>query len=163
MQAIAAATVAAAIGDKSFGNPCKYLLKNFKSAMSLAEVDAIPPASEITKILDASIRQAKPKKSSNPTRDGVKTFIANSAIDPRSDAFLSSFEWRATRMMALKEFGNTCQCCGASPKTGAVIHVDHIKPRKLFPELALSVSNLQILCGDCNHGKGNWDQTDWRK
>ena len=42
------------------------------------------------------------------------------------------------------------------------IHVDHIKPRKLFPHLALDVNNLQILCHECNHGKGNWDQTDWR-
>lgn len=32
----------------------------------------------------------------------------------------------------------------------------------LFPDLALSMDNLQVLCGDCNHGKGNWDVTDWR-
>ena len=33
---------------------------------------------------------------------------------------------------------------------------------KLFPQLALDVDNLQILCHECNHGKGNWDMTDWR-
>lgn len=65
-------------------------------------------------------------------------------------------------MEALKKHGARCQCCGASPQTGAVINVDHVKPRKLFPELALSLDNLQILCHECNHGKGNWDQTDWR-
>lgn len=54
-------------------------------------------------------------------------------------------------------------CCGATPATGAVINVDHIKPRKKYPHLALEISNLQILCHDCNHGKGNWDETDWRK
>jgi 5-methylcytosine-specific restriction endonuclease McrA len=37
-----------------------------------------------------------------------------------------------------------------------------IKPRKTHPHLALSVSNCQILCSDCNKGKGNWDDTDWR-
>jgi 5-methylcytosine-specific restriction endonuclease McrA len=42
------------------------------------------------------------------------------------------------------------------------INVDHIKPRKLFPHLALSLDNLQTLCSPCNHGKGNWDMTDWR-
>jgi len=83
-------------------------------------------------------------------------------IDVKSDAFLSTYEWRKVRMMALKKYGPRCQCCGATPADGAVMNVDHIKPRKLFPDLALDVANLQILCHDCNHGKGNWDKTDWR-
>jgi len=98
-----------------------------------------------------------------PTEQSVKSFIVNhSKVNPASDDFLSTFEWKATRMMALKKYGPVCQCCGASAKTGAVIHVDHIKPRKIFPDLALNIDNLQILCGDCNGGKGNWDMTDWR-
>lgn len=79
-----------------------------------------------------------------------------------SDAFLQTYEWRATRMQVLKRDGAICACCGASPANGAIMNVDHIKPRRLFPHLALDISNLQVLCGDCNHGKGNWDQTDWR-
>jgi 5-methylcytosine-specific restriction endonuclease McrA len=79
-----------------------------------------------------------------------------------SDAFLFSYEWRRLRMEALKKHGARCQCCGASPQTGAVMNVDHIKPRRLYPGLALSLDNLQVLCHDCNHGKGNWDMTDWR-
>jgi 5-methylcytosine-specific restriction endonuclease McrA len=66
-------------------------------------------------------------------------------------------------MMALKKYGPKCMCCGTTPKHGAVMNVDHIKSRKFYPELALELSNLQILCNDCNHGKGNWDQTDWRQ
>lgn len=80
-----------------------------------------------------------------------------------SDAFLSTYEWRRVRMQALKRHGARCQCCGATPATGAVMNVDHIKPRKLFPHLALDVENLQVLCHECNHGKGNWDMTDWRE
>ena len=78
-------------------------------------------------------------------------------------AFLQSYEWRRVRMEALKKHGARCMCCGATPKEGAVMNVDHIKPRKLFPELALDLSNLQVLCNPCNHGKGNWDMTDWRE
>lgn len=81
---------------------------------------------------------------------------------PSSDAFLLSFAWRKLRMEALIKHGRRCACCGATPMTGAVMNVDHIKPRKLFPELALDINNLQVLCHECNHGKGNWDQTDWR-
>ena len=92
----------------------------------------------------------------------VNKFIKTSKIDPSTDEFLMSFEWAAMRTMAFKQYGTACQCCGASPKTGAVLNVDHIKPRKLFPELALDIKNLQVLCGPCNKGKGNWDQTDWR-
>jgi 5-methylcytosine-specific restriction endonuclease McrA len=79
-----------------------------------------------------------------------------------STEFLSSFEWRRLRMHALKHYGPKCMCCGSTPAQGAVMNVDHVKPRKHFPELALEFTNLQILCHDCNHGKGNWDQTDWR-
>lgn len=84
-------------------------------------------------------------------------------IDVTSTEFLSTYEWRKTRMVALKKYGARCQCCGASAANGVVIHVDHIKPRKLFPHLALHVKNLQVLCEVCNHGKGNWDMTDWRE
>jgi len=83
--------------------------------------------------------------------------------DANSDSFLSSYEWRSVRMQALKRDGARCCCCGASPKDGVVMHVDHIKPRRKFPHLALDLDNLQVLCEVCNHGKGNWDQTDWRE
>lgn len=83
-------------------------------------------------------------------------------VDPNSPDFLSSYAWRAVRMQALKTHGAVCMCCGDNPKNGAVMNVDHIKPRRTHPELALKLDNLQILCGACNHGKGNWDDTDWR-
>lgn len=99
-----------------------------------------------------------------PKANGKKHPITlGTDVDVRSIEFLSTYAWRKVRMEALKKHGPVCQCCGASPATGAVMNVDHIKPRKLFPELALDLDNLQILCGPCNHGKGNWDATDWRK
>lgn len=94
--------------------------------------------------------------------NGAKAVDAGAPKDPNRDGFLSSFEWRQLRMRAIKRYGRRCMCCGATPEQGAVINVDHIKPRKHFPALALDINNLQILCHDCNHGKGNWDRTDWR-
>lgn len=42
------------------------------------------------------------------------------------------------------------------------IVVDHIKPASRFPDLALDLENLQVLCNDCNMGKSNDDYTDFR-
>ena len=97
-----------------------------------------------------------------PTIESVTKFISRSTIDPRLDSFLDSFEWRAIRKMALNLHCACCQCCGKSAADGIVLNVDHIKPRKFFPELALELDNLQVLCSICNHGKGNWDMTDSR-
>lgn len=112
-------------------------------------------------IKDAAKGHHKPKrkKSDNPKAGPI---TLGTDTDVRSTEFLSTYAWRKVRMEALKKYGPVCQCCGASPATGAVMNVDHIKPRKLFPELALDLDNLQILCAPCNHGKGNWDDTDWR-
>lgn len=81
----------------------------------------------------------------------------------KNDGFYESRQWRELRYEALKNSKGECVCCGASRKNGAVLHVDHIKPRYKHPELALDVRNLQVLCSDCNRGKGAWDSTDFRK
>ncbi len=62
----------------------------------------------------------------------------------------------------LKYRDKPCMAYGCGPKQGVWLNVDRLKPRKTHPHLALSVSNCQILCSDCNKGKGNWDSTDWR-
>lgn len=83
------------------------------------------------------------------------------AHKPAED-FFRSLKWKQLRYLALVNTGSRCQCCGASASDGVVIHVDHIKPRCTHPELELSLDNLQVLCEDCNVGKGSWDSTDWR-
>lgn len=78
------------------------------------------------------------------------------------DGFYLTREWRELRYKALVINGAKCQCCGATRNDGVRLHVDHIKPRSKFPNLQLELSNLQILCEDCNLGKSNKDATDWR-
>lgn len=70
--------------------------------------------------------------------------------------------WRELRYRVLKKYGATCMVCNRDRTHGIVIHVDHIKPRSKFPELELDESNLQVLCEDCNLGKSNRDEIDWR-
>lgn len=79
------------------------------------------------------------------------------------DAFYTSQRWRKLRYEFLKGCAGACEACGRSRQShGVVLHVDHIKPRSKYPDLALEVTNLQALCEDCNLGKGNRDTIDWR-
>lgn len=68
--------------------------------------------------------------------------------------FFQSQEWREMRYRVLRKLGFKCQACGQKGSE-CVLHVDHIKPRSKYPELALDESNLQVLCEDCNMGKSN--------
>ncbi len=77
-------------------------------------------------------------------------------------AFYQSPEWKRARIDALVRLGRRCGCCGASPETGAVLNVDHIKPLRFNWHLRLDQNNLQILCAECNEGKGNRLETDFR-
>lgn len=53
-----------------------------------------------------------------------------------------------------------CGFIPAGKKNGA--NVDHIKPRKTHPWLALVFDNLQVLCSRCNKLKANNHCTDYR-
>ncbi len=73
--------------------------------------------------------------------------------------FYDSREWQAVKYQTLKRHGRKCMVCF---RTNIEIHVDHIKPRSLYPDLELDPENLQVLCRDCNLGKSNTDCIDWR-
>ena len=78
-----------------------------------------------------------------------------------SAVFYKTHEWRKFRYMFISCFGAKCMACGATPKQGAVIEVDHIRPRHLYPEIAFRPDNLQILCEDCHAGKGQGYTDSW--
>lgn len=95
---------------------------------------------------------------------GKKKAAKGSATNKRRrDIFLHTREWRAVRYEVLRRNDGRCELCGRGKSDGVVLNVDHIKARIKYPELALTYSNLQVLCSACNQGKGNWDETDWRE
>lgn len=83
---------------------------------------------------------------------------------PQRTGFYASREWLELRMLVIKKHvarhGRRCLACF---RDNVVLHVDHVKPRSRYPSLELVESNLQVLCEDCNLGKGAWDETDWRR
>lgn len=80
--------------------------------------------------------------------------------EPDPLSFYKSQAWLRLRYDTLKRLGAKCALCGADGYT-AHMHVDHIKPRSLYPELELNPDNLQILCASCNIGKSNFDEINW--
>jgi hypothetical protein len=78
------------------------------------------------------------------------------------DGFYESRQWLELRYRVLQKAGGSCKLCGCRGSSENPIQVDHIEPRSLRPELALVESNLQVLCKNCNMGKSNKDNTDWR-
>lgn len=81
----------------------------------------------------------------------------------RSRNFYRSQRWKALRIEVLSGANGRCEACGASVDDGAVLHVDHIYPRSIYPELCLTKANLQVLCDECNIGKSNTLIHDFRK
>jgi 5-methylcytosine-specific restriction endonuclease McrA len=117
------------------------------------------------------VLQARAMQSVKSLKDHLNSLYAKQVV-PQSHSkafteaygtdFYKSNVWRQVRYAAFEKNGNNCQCCGRSRADGLVMHVDHIKPKSTHPELALDVNNLQILCEECNLGKSNLYDTDWR-
>ena len=94
-------------------------------------------------------------------KDIVIPFCQRVAPKNNSDFYLST-EWRKIRYEALKIHGGRCMCCGRSHREHSVsLYVDHVIPRSINKSLELDINNLQVLCHECNLGKGNRDKFHW--
>lgn len=58
----------------------------------------------------------------------------------------------SVRYQVLERDGRRCKSCGRSPEDGVRLQVDHIIP--VVDGGTGEIDNLQILCFDCNIGKG---------
>lgn len=112
---------------------------------------------------DADIPEIKKKKKTLKLKKKKKSRKKKNYSKIQDKSFYASREWRELRYRVIRKYKAKCMACGKSPQEhGAVLHVDHIKPKSKFPELALEFNNLQLLCEDCNMGKSNKFIDDWR-
>lgn len=89
----------------------------------------------------------------------------NEIIHKEDYAFYSSKEWRALREWALTFFGRKCmnpKCKGGEIKSDTDLHIDHIKPKAKYPDLAYDKDNVQVLCELCNRTKSDRGMKDFR-
>lgn len=88
-----------------------------------------------------------------------KTFPKKAKKDPGVLTFYRTPEWEKLRVAVLRFYGCKCMKCRI---VNCEMHVDHIKPRSLYPQLELVKDNLQVLCKDCNMEKRNLNEIDYR-
>jgi len=62
-----------------------------------------------------------------------------------------SGKWRKCKKEYYKTHVKICMCCNYEKKT----ELHHIKPRHIYPELALLHTNLIVLCRDCHFHLGH--------
>jgi 5-methylcytosine-specific restriction endonuclease McrA len=111
---------------------------------------------------EKSKRNKTRKHSVKRTTPSNVAWLPRDEWDRQTEKFYKSLAWRELRYEALRNTGGCCCCCGARASDGIQLHVDHIKPRSKYPELQLDLENLQILCDDCNIGKSNYYDDNWR-
>lgn len=95
----------------------------------------------------------------NEKRLKISAALSQNSAKDKYQRFYRCYDWRRLRFATLEKYGRRCMCCG---KTTGVFNVDHIKPLRKNWDLRLDPNNLQVLCDECNHGKGNWSGTDFR-
>lgn len=126
----------------------KRARKSMKRKAALLNLPPKPPTGDVA-------WQKPPKGVFSPNPNSKKSFYA-------------SWEWRKLRMQTLVRHGHRCQSCGATTQDitiyGAPVRlvVDHIQPLGKHWELRLDPENVQVLCDECNMGKGDWMTQDFR-
>ncbi|MCX6010272.1 MAG: HNH endonuclease signature motif containing protein [Chloroflexi bacterium] len=100
---------------------------------------------------------AKPRKE---RAERIRLKIVELAEDRKrkieeAEQFYSSPEWNMLRRQVIKQKGSVCAECGRRIKQTGDITVDHIKPRSKYPDLALKIENLRVLCRSCNSRKSD--------
>ncbi len=74
------------------------------------------------------------------------------------DPFYKTGAWQTARARCLRRDGYKCVNCGASVRGRGQARVDHILPRKKFPDLALHLPNLRTLCVACDNARHTHDR-----
>ena len=76
---------------------------------------------------------------------------------PNAHPFYQTPEWRSLRAQHLRH-NPRCRWCGKRERR---MQVDHIKPWKAHPHLALAPGNLQTLCTSCHRTKTRKGDIDY--
>jgi 5-methylcytosine-specific restriction endonuclease McrA len=83
-------------------------------------------------------------------------------VSEQNHLIRNSMEYKLWREAVIKRDNYTCTWCfkkqGWSKDKGRLIkmHIDHIKPFALFPELRFAIDNGRTLCVECHMTTDTW-------
>lgn len=100
-------------------------------------------------------REACPERLAAGAADGTKKYLA---APPREKP--SPWNTEEVKEALRRECRGKCMYCEALPDDVAYGAIEHIKPKKLFPELVLAWENLGLACTRCNTNKGDYWSPD---
>lgn len=78
---------------------------------------------------------------------GAENVNWKGGVTPINEKIRKSVEYKLWWKACLERDDYTCVFCG---KRGGELHVDHIKPFSLFPELRFAIDNGRTLCVPCH-------------
>ncbi len=125
-------------------------VRKFKTGSALSEKKRIMARLE----KENEAFYAKPKPEKHPSK-------------AQKDEFYKTWDWQKLRVKTFERYGHRCLCCGATRESRDMMGrpvqlvVDHVKPLHNYWSKRLDAENTQILCFDCNMGKGV-EETDYR-
>lgn len=79
--------------------------------------------------------------------------VAKKYTSKRVDPFYKSGGWFKARGAVLRRDEYRCVNCGVSVRGKGKARVDHILPRRKFPDQALHLPNLRTLCVPCDNAR----------
>lgn len=92
---------------------------------------------------------------------GKKSSSWKGGITPKEKILRQKFA-QEIRNIVLERDNYTCKECG---RYGGILHVAHVKPWSLYPELRFDINNCRTLCIDCHyletHGKSRPINSKW--
>ncbi|MES2287158.1 MAG: HNH endonuclease [Bacteroidota bacterium] len=95
-----------------------------------------------------------PKGKPNFKIRGEKSHLWRGGITPINHAIRTSLEYKLWHRACFERDNYTCIWCGLKFIKGitgkVILHVDHIKPFALYPELRFAIDNGRTLCIDCH-------------
>jgi hypothetical protein len=107
---------------------------------------------KISASLKGLVRTPEHRQKLADARRGEKSHFWKGGISTANEIARKSVEYAMWHEECIRRDDYTCQDCGNRSGNGhrVELHVDHIKPFSIFPELRYVVSNGRTLCKPCH-------------